>query len=101
MRKVYDMVVKARTYRDAQGQERAEWLNIGSVMEGDNGMFAMLKPHINLAGIPRAEGKDVLASFFEPNSDRQQGGGRQEQRGGGRGNVDLDDSIPFAACWEV
>lgn len=88
MRKVYDLTVKVRDYQDRQGQTKAEWLSIGAVLENDKGMFAMLKPHVNLAALPRRDGGDVLVSMFEPRDRDNQ----QRQRAG---YTDLDDDIPY------
>jgi hypothetical protein len=67
MKKLYELAVKTGSYTNANGEEKGRYENIGSVMEGDNGMFAMLKATFNPAGVARKDGKDsIIVSFFEP-----------------------------------
>jgi len=83
--KLYDLVVKTGEYQNAQGETKARYENIGSVMQGDNGQFAIIKRTFNPAGVPNPEHKDsVIASMFEPqnNQGQQQGQGMQQQQGG-------------------
>ena len=103
-KKVYDLAVKTGTYQDAQGNTKGRWLNVGAVMEGDDGgQFAMLHRTFNPAGVPDLNGKgsdSVLVSMFEP----KQRDGRnpspspqpQPQASGGNGGGAIDDDVPFA-----
>ena len=69
--KLYDIVVKTGEYQ-VNGETKGRYENIGSVMQGDNGQFAILKRTFNGAGLPNPEGKDsFIASFFEPNNQQQ------------------------------
>ena len=71
--KLFDAVVKTGEYTDAQGQTKGRYENIGSVMQGDNGMFMVLKRTFNAAGVPNPDCKDsVIVSFFEQNNSQQQ-----------------------------
>jgi hypothetical protein len=65
--KKYDIAVKTGSYQDGQGQTKNRYMNIGAVMQGDNGPFILLDPMVNLAAAPREPGKDrVICSLFEP-----------------------------------
>lgn len=66
--KKYDIAVKTGSYQDrATGQNKNRYQTIGSVMQGDDGPFILLDPLINLAAVPRQDGKDrIICSLFEP-----------------------------------
>lgn len=67
MKKIYDLAVKTGSYTNSNGEEKGRYINIGSVMEGDNGKFMLLDATFNPAGAPRKEGKDsIMVSMFEP-----------------------------------
>jgi hypothetical protein len=97
--KKYDIAVKTGSYLDrATGQNKNRYQNIGAVMQGDNGPFILLDPLVNLAAVPREDGKDrVICSLFEPRdsnaapaapAQRQAAPQRQQQPA-------MDDDIPF------
>lgn len=78
--KLYDIVVKTSEYPDGQGGMKGRFENIGSMMQGDNGQFLILKRTFNIAGVPNPDGKDsIIASLFEPNNNNQQA--PQQQQG--------------------
>lgn len=95
--KQYDLVVKTGSYTNNQGETKNRYENIGSMMQGDNGPFIIMKRTFNPAGVINPENKDsIIVSCFEPNN--QQGGGQQQRApqqqapaGGG-----FDDEVPFA-----
>ena len=69
MQKLYDLVVKTGSYTDRQGNEKARWLTVGSLMEKDGNKFIMLARTFNPAGVPDLSGKgsdSVLVSMFPP-----------------------------------
>lgn len=77
--KLYDIVVKTGEYQ-VSGETKGRYENIGSVMQGDNGQFAILKRTFNGGGLPNPDGKDsFIASFFEPNNQQQQMPTQQQQ----------------------
>lgn len=89
--KKYDIAVKVGSYTDSTGQKKNRYQNIGAVMQGDSGPFILLDPLINLAAVPREEGKDrVMCSLFEPRDEK----GQRPQQGQSRPSVQ-DDDIPF------
>lgn len=71
--KLYDLAVKTGEYTNAQGETKGRYENVGSVMQGDNGQFVILKRTFNPAGVPNPDDKDsVLISCFEPQHSGQQ-----------------------------
>jgi hypothetical protein len=102
--KVKDIVVKVREYQDRDGNKKAQWANVGTLMRGDDGNeFILLDRHFNPAGIANPENRgNVLLSMFDPKERDDQGGGRQQSSGNqgggqssGRSRNDMDDEIPF------
>jgi len=96
--KVKDLVVKLREYTDAQGNKKAMWHNIGSVMRGDDGNeFLMLDRHFNPAGLPNPDNRsNVLVSMFDANRDKDSGrAAPPAQESAPAGRRDYDDEIPF------
>lgn len=94
--KQYDLVIKTGSYTNSQGEQKNRYENIGSMMQGDNGPFIIMKRTFNPAGVVNPENKDsLIVSCFEPNN--QQGGQQQrapqQQAPAGGG---FDDDIPFA-----
>lgn len=78
-RKTHDLCVKTGTYTDREGNEKGRWMNVGALMESDDGKpFVMLNAAFNPAGIYREEGREsILVSCFEP---QEQGDRGQEER---------------------
>lgn len=60
-----DLCVAVDTYKDHNGEEKTQWENIGVEMTGEDGKsFFLLKPWINLAGIPHDSGKHIIVHRF-------------------------------------
>jgi len=69
-RKVKNLSVKTREYVDGQGNKKANWQNIGVVMENDQGkQFILIDRWVNLAGLPDFSGKPnpsaAMVSMFD------------------------------------
>ena len=69
-RKVKNLSVKTREYVDSQGNKKANWQNIGVVMENDQGkQFMLIDRWVNLAGLPDFSGKPnpsaVMVTMFD------------------------------------
>ena len=98
-KKVKDAVVKLREYQDRDGNKKAQWANVGSLMRGDDGNeYLLLDRHFNPAGIANPDGRNnVLITFFDVKRDDQAGGnsGGQQRQSGGQNRSDVDDQIPF------
>lgn len=87
MQKLYDAVVKTGEYTDGQGNTKGRYENVGSVMQGDNGQFLVLKRTFSAAGVPNPDNKDsVIVSFFEQNNQGQQQSAPQQQGGYNQGS---------------
>lgn len=70
--KLYDLVVKTGEYV-SNGETKGRYENVGSMMQGDNGQFMILKRTFNPAGVANPENKDsVIVSCFEPKDQNQQ-----------------------------
>ena len=113
--KVKDLAVKTREYVDKEGNKKANWQNIGSIMQNDDGsQFLLLDRWVNLGGLPDFSGKPnpsaVLINIFDPSNrsnyqptahDKAKQDGYQpdpgQQAAGSTGSdpSDLDDDIPF------
>jgi hypothetical protein len=79
--KISDLAVKTGSYTDAQNQVKGRYENIGSLMQGDDGMFLILKRTFNPAGVPNPDNKDsVIVSCFEQKNDNQQAPQQQNQQ---------------------
>ncbi|GAG89020.1 unnamed protein product [marine sediment metagenome] len=53
----------------AAGELKGKWLNVGAVMEGDNGKFIFINRTFNPAGVPNPDGRDnIIVSMFTPKS---------------------------------
>ena len=78
--KTHDLVVKIGEY-EKNGETKGRYENIGSMMQGDNGPFIILKRTFNPAGVPNPECKDsVIVSCFEPQQQNQQQQAQQPQQ---------------------
>ena len=100
-KKKYDIVISAGSYTNAQGEEKKRWVNVGVVMQGDDGFFALLDPGVNLAAY-KEPGKDrVIASLFEPKKQQQQpqqpsaNAGHDALHGNNFDDFDESDDIQF------
>ena len=63
MKKVKDLAVAGSKYGDG----KTNWINIGCIMEKDDGgKFMLLNRHFNPAGIPNPDNRDTLiVSMFD------------------------------------
>ena len=111
VRKIKDLAVKTREYTNTAGEKKANWQNIGSIMENDEGrQFILLDRWVNLAGIPDYGNKPnptaVLVNVFEPKETGGAGAGNNYQPSAHSqakaesakppaGGDNMDDDIPF------
>ena len=73
--KIKDLAVVTGTYTDRQtGVQKNKYQTIGALMRTDDGgQFILLDPLINLAAVPRGQGKDrIMVSLFEPREPNNQ-----------------------------
>jgi len=65
--RVYDVAVKVGSY-EKDGETKGRYENVGVVLEGENGMFMLMKRTFNPAGVD-TDGDRIILSFFEPESE--------------------------------
>lgn len=102
MAKLKDLCVVASTYKK-DGETKKRWQTIGALMEAkDGGQFVLLDPLVNLAAVPREDGKDrVMVSLFDPKGDNKPIHGdsaykaAQQMQAPINNSFDDDGSIPF------
>lgn len=65
---IKNLAVALRTYKDNKGEEKTQWLNVGSIIETNEGKkIILIERHVNLAALPCKEGfTSVLISAFDP-----------------------------------
>jgi hypothetical protein len=66
-KKIKDLAVALSKWTDRDGNEKTNWINIGSIMEKDDGgKFMILSRTFNPAGVPNPENKDsLIVSMFD------------------------------------
>ena len=92
-RKIKNLSVKTREYKDRDGNSKANWQNIGVIMENDQGkQFMLLDKWINFAGIPDFSGKEnsssVMVSIFDVDDNYQSKNNSPSYKG-------QDNDLPF------
>lgn len=99
MKKTYDLAVKTGTYKDKNGEQKNRYENIGTVVEGDNGPYIIMKRTFNPAGVPNPENRDtIVVSMFAPkdgNSAPYNAPAAQQANTAPSGNPANGDDIPF------
>ena len=109
--KLMNLSVKTREYKDRDGNSKANWQNIGVIMENDQGkQFMLLDKWVNLAGIPdfsnRENNGSVMVTMFPVTSPDSNPPSRRDIPPSNKGNDNLDewkgsrkvpevDEIPF------
>jgi len=86
--KLYDMVVTVGEYVDRNGNQKRQYETIGTVFQGQKGMYAVMKKTFNPAGVP-SERSSFFVSFYEPRDKQEQ---RPQQP---QASQSFDDDLPF------
>ena len=99
-RKIKNLSVKTREYKDRDGNSKANWVNIGVIMENDQGkQFMLLDKWINFAGIPDFSGKEnsssVMVSIFDVDNDYQAPRTEPSPRSDSPSYKGNDNDLPF------
>ena len=100
-KKIKDLCVVTRKYTDREGKEKSNYLNIGAIIQKDDGgKFMILNRHFNPAGIPNPENKDTLIVSMFDVKDKNDNGQQSEQSSSAQESLNnsehFDDSeIPF------
>ena len=92
-----DLAVKTGEYQNQAGETKGRWLNIGRLMQSDDGnsTFIILNRTFNPAGLPNPEHRDsILISLFDPKTTHQSLTG-QAPPPTQTPQAPLDDAIPF------
>ena len=92
--KLMNLSVKTREYKDRDGNPKANWQNIGVIMENDQGkQFILLEKWINYAGLPDFSGKEnsssLMINIFDVDNNYQPN--RKDMPPSNKGNDNLDD----------
>jgi hypothetical protein len=73
------LVAKVGSYTNNQGEQKGEYVNVGVLLENQNGEYLLLDPSINIAGLlmkqnldSGKQNKSLAVSIFD-DSNRQQG----------------------------
>lgn len=66
MGKKYDVVAVVGSYIDNNGQEKKRYLNVGAILENDNGPYMLLNKTFNPAGLAEQGKESIILSLFEP-----------------------------------
>lgn len=80
---LFDAMVKNGSYKDRDGNEKARWLKIGTVFEGDKGLSMILDC------VPVGVVAPVWVSFFQVKEKGQQAAQSQQS------NDPYSESVPF------
>jgi hypothetical protein len=80
--KVYDVVAITGTYKNAKGEEKKRYQNVGAVLDKGNGPFLILEKWFNPAGL-----ESQVLSLFAPKDKAEPE--RDERRD------TFSDDIPF------
>ena len=92
-RKIKNLSVKTREYKDRDGNAKANWQNIGVIMENDQGkQFILLEKWVNLSGLPDFSGKENSSSIMVNVFDVENNYQRKDIPPSYKGN---DNEIPF------
>jgi hypothetical protein len=105
-KKAYDLAVAVGSYTDHSGVQKHRYLNVGVVLEKDDGgKFILLERSFNPSGVPYdpERGNTILLSMFEPKKDGQSStsGSRSaeapaQKPAGAKAETDgFTDDIPF------
>ena len=86
--KMYDMVVTVGSYKNREGVEKKQYETVGTVFQGQNGMYAVMKKTFNPAGVP-SDRSSFFVSFYEPKE------GRQQSAPASSPAQDFNDDLPF------
>jgi len=92
-RKIKNLSVKTREYKDKDGNPKANWQNIGVIMENDQGkQFILLEKWVNLSGLPNFSGKENSSSIMVNVFDVENNYKSRDMPPSYKGN---DNEIPF------
>lgn len=100
-KKLYDLAVKVGTYKDKSGETKGRYMNVGALLEGDNGKYLVLDRTFNPAGVPNEENRsNLIISMFKPKDGEgaatsQHSAAKADGYAPKQQSIPADDDIPF------
>ena len=92
MEKLYDIVAKTGSYQK-DGETKNRYLNVGSIIKGDNGPYMIMERTFNPAGLPNPEDRSsLILSLFKPR-DKADGAARMPSQDATRSFEDVRSAI--------
>lgn len=100
------LVIKIDEYQK-DGQTKGKYVELGVIMSGENGEYALINPNVNLAGCliqqrvmnqgkqNKGKGDMVMCSIFERDSGQQSQQPERQAQHPADDVLPMDDSIPF------
>lgn len=100
------IVAKVGQYTNAQGETKNNWVDVGVIMENQNGEYIMLNPTVDLAGVlikqrimaQKTNGKsgdNVMCSIFDESTRTEQPAQNHQRSQPAPPVDDFQDDIPF------
>ena len=90
--KKYDLAVKVGEYQK-DGETKGRYLNVGAMLEGENGPYLVLERSFNPAGVPNPENRSsVIVSLFTP---KPRDGQQARETASEAAAKDFDDDLKF------
>ena len=94
-----DLVIKVGEY-EKDGEKKGRYVKLGTILNGDNGEYALIEPTVDLAGcmmqqriMNGGKGNSVMCSIFDKSADKARGD-EPGMSGAGSKNS-FDDDIGF------
>ena len=84
-------MIKNGEFTNKDGEVKNKWVQVGTILENNNGEYVLLDPTINLAGFDRQGRDNLIASIFEDTA-KKSSMARIEDK---NPEVDFSDDIPF------
>jgi hypothetical protein len=91
--KKYDVVASNGKYIGKDGTEKTRWVNVGSIMENDKGLYMVMSRTFNPAGLPNPNNNETCFLSLFPAKDTQNRA--PIDKGNAYVADDLSDDIPF------
>jgi len=98
VRKISDLVVVTGEYTDRNGDTKKKYQNVGVILEGEYGQFALIESTFNFAAMAETPGGTVKVQIYDANRDR---GDRSEPAARAKGKSrakmpeKFDEDLPF------
>lgn len=99
VKKVSDLVVVTGEYTDRNGDTKKKYQNVGVILEGQYGRFALIESTFNFAAMAEEPGGQVKVSIFDADRDRAGDSAPAPMAKKGKGRAKMpekfDEQIPF------